>query len=129
MIQIVDAAVLVNDEVIPVEANSVEFDEGLGEQAVRPVSIGEGKTEQVYSRNVETNIGMVKFSIPVTPENIKLAREWKVNENRNLVQIAGRTAEGSVERSLSGAAFVGSYTVPIGSETVIEIEFKGNTLI
>ena len=93
------------------------------------MSIGEGQTEQVYARNVETNVGMVKFSIPVTPENVALAREWKVNQNQNLVQIAGRTADGSVERSFSGAAFVGDYTVPIGSETEIEIEFKSNTAI
>ena len=129
MIQLTDAAVLVNNEVVGIMPNSLTYTEGLGEQSIRSVSIGEGKTEQIYARDLETAIAMVKFEIPTTPENIALAREWKGNENQNVVQIAGRTAEGQVTRTFSGAALLSDYEVPIGTETSIELEFKGNVSI
>ncbi len=129
MIQLTDAAVLVNNEVVGIMPNTLAYTEGLGEQSMRAVSIGEGKTEQVYARDLETAIAMVKFEIPTTPENIALARTWKANENQNVVQIAGRTAEGEVTRTFSGAALLGDYEVQIGTETSIELEFKGNVSI
>lgn len=129
MIQLTDAAVLVNNEVVGIMPNSLTYTEGLGEQSMRAVSIGEGKTEQIYARDLETSIAMVKFEVPTTPENIALAREWKANENQNVVQIAGRTAEGEVTRTFSGAALLSDYEVQIGTETSIELEFKGNVSI
>jgi hypothetical protein len=129
MIQLTDAAVLVNNEVVGIMPNTLVFTEGLGEQNMRAVSIGDGKTEQVYARDLETAIAMVKFEVPTTPENIALARTWKANQNQNVVQIAGRTAEGQMTRTFSGAALLGDYEVQIGTETSIELEFKGNVSI
>lgn len=129
MIQLVSAAVTVNNEVIGIVPNSLVFTEGLGEQSVRAVSVGEGKTETVYAQNLETNMSMVKFEVYTTPESVKLARQWKTNGNQNLVQIAGRTAEGNVERTFTGAALIGNYEVGIGTETTIEIEFHANQAI
>ncbi len=129
MIQLTDATVLVNNEVVGIMPNTLVYTEGLGEQTIRAVSIGEGKTEQVFARDLETAISMVKFEVPTTPENIALARQWKGNENQNVVQIAGRTAEGELTRTFSGAALVGDYEVQIGTETSIELEFKGSVSI
>jgi len=130
MIQVADAAVIVNNEVVPTIPNTVKFTEGLGEQSMRSVSIGEGKTEQVWSNNVESSIGMVAFEIPVTVELIELARTWKGNQNQNLVQLAGRTADGKeLTRTFSGAALLSDYEVELGSDTTITVEFKGNVAI
>lgn len=118
-----------NNEVVGILPNTLVFTEGLGEQNMRAVSIGEGKTEQVYARDLETAIAMVKFEVPTTPENITLARTWKANQNQNVVQIAGRTAEGQMTRTFSGAALLSDYEVQIGTETSIELEFKGNVSI
>lgn len=126
MIQLTDAAVVINNENVGVTPNSVEFDEGRGEQIVRPVSIGEGKTEQVYANNLETNIGAVKFSMPSTVENVALALSWKTNKNRNVVSIAGSTDDGDLTRTFTQAALVANYKIPIGTEADIEIEFMGN---
>ena len=65
-IQLTNAAVIINNEAVGVIPNSVEFDEGRGEQVVRAVVVDDGKLEQVYAENLETNLGAVKFSIPST---------------------------------------------------------------
>lgn len=124
--QVTDAAIVVNNEAVGVNPNSVEFDEGRGEQTVRPVSIGEGKTEQVYANNLETNIGGVKWTMPTTVENIKLALSWKTNKNRNVVTIAGSTDDGPLARTFTQAALTANYKIPIGTEADIEIEFMAN---
>lgn len=125
MIQLTDPTVLVNNEPVAVVPNSVAYTEGLGEQEQRAASVGEGRVEAVYSRNLETSIAMVKFSLFVTPESIELARQWKAGQNGNVVQIAGSTLEGSVERTFSQAALVNDYEVNIGADGEIELEFKG----
>ena len=129
MIQLTDATVIVNNEAIGVIPNSVKFTEGLGEQVVRAVSIGGGKVEQVYAKNLETNFSRFMFSMPATPETVRLARQWKTNSNQNVVQLAGSTPEGTVTRTFTGAALTKDYEVPIGTEENIEIEFMANAAI
>lgn len=125
MIQVVDATVLVNNEAIPYLPNTLKCTEGLGEQQVRAMSVGGGKTEQVFSRNVESNIGRVMLELPTTPEMIERARAWKTNGNQNVVQIAtGRDPEGKeFSRTYNGAALISDYEIEIGSDTTISIEF------
>ncbi len=129
MIQLTDATITANDEAVGVMPNSVSYTEGFGEQVVRAVSIGGGKTEQVFANNLETNFSTLKFSIPSTYGNIKLARSWKANANRNVFQIAGSTVEGDVTRTFSAAALINDYEVPIGTEADIEIEIRSNSAI
>jgi hypothetical protein len=128
-IQIADATVLVNDEVVGVLPNTVSFTEGLGEQKSRAVSIGGGKTEQVTSNDVETNYSMVKFEMPVTVDVVKLAKVWKTNGNANVVQITSQNVEGSMTRSFAEAMLTSDYEVNIGSETSLAVEFKTNASI
>lgn len=127
--QLANAAVTVNNNVIAIIPNSLGFTEGLGEQVQRAASAGGGSVEQIFSENIETNFSMVKFEIPATIENIELARGWKVNKNQNLVQIAGRTPEGTLTRSFSQAALINDYEVLLGSDTNISIEFRANQAV
>lgn len=129
MFQLTDATVTVNNEAVPIMPNSLKFTEGLGEQNVRAVSIGGGKTEQLYSNDVSTNMSTVTFQLPTTKETIELARAWKTNGNRNVVGIAGRTPDGRVTRTFTQCALVKDYEVEVGAEGGIEVEFKGNTAI
>jgi len=124
-IQITDVAFTVNNENVSTVPNSMEYDEGLGEQVVRAMSTGEGSVELVFANNLETNIGMVKVSIPSTTENIRLAKGWKTNRNRNVVTLAGSTDDGDFTRTFIQAALTANYKVPIGTEADIEIEFMG----
>ena len=128
-IQLSDATVLVNDEVIMIVPNSLKYTEGFGEQSVRAGSIGGGAVEQVYSRDVETSLSKVMFDIHTTPANVKLARTWKANANENVVQIAGKTAEGDTTRTFTQAAMTGDPEIEISTEGVIGVEFMSNAAI
>ena len=129
MIQLSDATLIVNNEAIAVIPNSITFTEGLGEQSVKAASIGGGAVEQVYSNDLQSNFSTVKFDVPSTPENIDLARTWKLNKNNNVVQIIGETLEGTVTRTFARAALTGNYEVAIGSDAAITLEFKASTAI
>jgi hypothetical protein len=128
-IQLSDATVLVNDEVIMIVANSLKYTEGFGEQTVRAGSVGGGAVEQIYSRDVESSLSKIMFDLHTTPANVKLARTWKANANENVVQIAGKTTEGDVTRTFTQAAFTGDPEIEISTEGVIGIEFMSNAAI
>jgi len=122
--QISDPSVLVNNVSVAVMPNSVSFDEGFGEQEVRVQSAGGGQLQQVFSNNVETNLGMVKFSLAATVANIALARSWKANQNLNVVTLTATLAEGMLTRTFTNAAVCNNYEIPLSSDGVIELEFK-----
>ena len=128
-IQLSDAAVLVNDEVVAIVANSLKFTEGFGEQTVRAASVGGGATEQVYSRDIESALSKVMFELHTTPANISLARSWKALANANVVAIAGSTTEGDVTRTFTQAAMVNDPELEIGSEGMIAVEFASNAAV
>jgi len=127
--QLANAAVTVNNNVVSIIPNSLGFTEGLGEQSVRAASAGGGEVEQVFSQNIESNFSMVKFDLPATVEYIDLVRSWKVNKNQNLVQIAGRTIDGTLTRSFAQAALINDYEVLLGSDTNISVEFRANKAV
>jgi hypothetical protein len=128
-VQLANPTVSVNNDAVSIMPNSLRFTEGLGEQTTRAASGGGGNVEQIYSENIETNFGKVMFDIPATVGNIALAREWKANGNQNLVQIAGRTPEGTVTRTFTQAALLNDYEVALGADTVISLEFTSNQAI
>ena len=126
-IQITDATVVVNNDTIGVITGSVKFTEGRGEQKIRVVSIGGGKTDQVYSNDLETNFSKVSFELPSTVDNIASALTWKDNGNENVVQITGENKDGELIRVFTGAALVGDYEVDLGTDGNLTIEFQTNT--
>lgn len=128
-IQLSDATFIVNDEVVLTIPNSISFTEGLGEQNMKAGSIGGGAVEAIYSNDLQSAFSMVKADVPSTPENIDLARKWKLNRNNNVVQIVGETLEGTVTRTFARAALTTNYEIGIGSESAITIEFKALTAI
>lgn len=129
MIQLSDATVVVNNEAIATLPNTISFTEGLGEQSVKAASIGGGAVEPIYSNDLQSSFSMVKFDLPSTPENIDLARTWKVNRNNNVVQIIGETIEGTVTRTFAKAALTSNYEIGIGSDAAITLEFKAATAV
>lgn len=128
-VQLSDATVIVNNEVIAVIPNSLKFTEGLGEQKVRSASAGGGNVVQVYSHDVESNFSKIMFSIPATIENVAFARQWKQNRNQNLIQIQGRTPEGDLSRTFQQAALLPDYEVPLSSDGDIALEFTSDAAI
>lgn len=128
-VQLANPTVSVNNDAVSIMPNTLKFTEGLGEQTTRAASGGGGNVEQIYAENIETHFGKVMFDIPATVGNIALARQWKSNGNQNLVQVAGRTPEGTVTRTFTQAALLNDYEVALGSDTVISLEFTANQAI
>jgi len=129
MIQMTSATVYVNDEAIVIEANTLRFTEGKGQQTMRSGSVGGGETEPIYSKDVSQNISTISFDLPGTPENIALALTWKTKENTNTCQIAGSTSEGNLTRTQTQGALLNDYEVQVSADGVIPIVFSGNPLI
>ena len=128
-IQLSDPSVTINNEAINVVPNSVSYNDGLGTQTVLTQSAGNGKVSTVYSNNVETNIGSVKFSIRSTVQNANFARALKSNLNRNVVMVSGTTPDGkSLTRTMTEAAFTNDLEVPLNQDGVVAIEMMGNKL-
>jgi len=125
-VQISDPSIVINNVAVAIVPNSVEFDEGFGEQDVLVQSAGGGSLQQVYANNVETNLGMVKFQMRSTTQNIELVRGWKANGNRNVVVITAKTDDGTLARSYTQAAITNNYTVKLAADGVIDVEFKAN---
>jgi hypothetical protein len=129
-VQLADAVVTINNDVIGYVPNSVSFTEGLGEQKVLPVSEGGGRVSQVYANDIETSFATFKISIRTTSEDVALALEWKQNANRNVITLNGVDTNGrGVIRTFTQCAVTNDYEVPIQAEGVIELEFMGNAPI
>lgn len=126
--QIVDAVVEVNNDAVGIVPNSLSFNEGLGEQRVLAVSEGNGQVSQVFSNDLESAFGMVRFSLRSTAPNIAKIRQWKANGNTNVVIVAGQDREGNdFIRTFTQAAIVTNYDVNIGTEGTIDVEFQANS--
>ena len=126
--QISDAIVEVNNDAVGIVPNSLTFTEGLGEQRVLAVSEGGGQVSQVFSNDLESNFGMVRFSMRSTAGNIEKVRGWKAGGNTNVVIIAGEDAEGNdFIRTYTQASITNNYEVGIATEGVIEVEFQANS--
>jgi len=129
MIQLSDVAIVVNNEAVGINPNSAGMTEGRGEQKIRPVSVGGGATEQVFANDLESALGMVKFTMPSTIVNVELALSWKTNGNQNVVEITGQNADGTFARTFTQCSLTSDYEVPFGTDADIEIEFHGNAPI
>ena len=125
-----DPSIVVNDAPINIVPNSVVYKEGAGEQLVRAASTGGGNTVQVYSNNVETNFGMVKFEFFPSPDLIEFFRGVKKNLNNNVVVLTGTTTDGqTLRRTFNRASILNDYEVNIGSDTTVEVEFNSDPAI
>lgn len=122
--------VTVNNIPVSVVPNSVMYTEGLGEQNMRAASTGGDSVEQVYSQNIENNFSKISFEIYPTPDNINLARVWKINRNANVITVIGDVTSGgvttSIQRSFTNAAILNDYDVALGADTTIELEFQSD---
>ncbi len=65
-LQMNDITVQVNDEPVAYTADSLSWKDGFGEYATRNAVIGGGQTEKIFSKDLATKFGMVKFSTPTT---------------------------------------------------------------
>jgi len=123
-IQNSDPSVLVNGVSVKIVGGSLKCNDGLGEQKVLTQSAGHGQVENVYSNDIETNIGRVSFQMRNTDENQILVRNWKLSGENNLVEVPAQTSDG-LNRVYQKMAFVNDYELPYSPDGVIDVNFEG----
>jgi len=123
--------ITVNNNPIPVKANSVSYTEGLGEQTLRVESTGGGNVTQVYADNIEMKKSKVKFSMLPTVANIESARQWKILANSNAITITGidNITLQTLTRTFASCALISNYDVNLSSDGDMEIEFEGASAV
>lgn len=121
-----DPSIVVNNQPVGIVPGSVMYTEGFGESSVRAQSSGNGQVDQIYSRNIETNFSMIKFSLYNDIDSINLARTWKTLLNANIITLNGvdPTTGNSITRTFSKASLISNYEVELGSESTFEVEFN-----
>ena len=123
--QLNNVAILVNNDIIAYEANTLSYADGFGEFNVRNAVIGGGQVEQVFSEDLATKFGMVKFSLPSTDDSAKLVREWKNNRNNNVVELMSATG-GNFTRIFTQSSIQGDPEVNLSTDGTVEVEFRSN---
>ncbi len=127
--QLSDLTVIVNNEVVGVEPNSVKWKDGLGESKVRTMSVGGGKTEQVFAQDLESHIGEVTFELAVTIDHAKLVRGWKIKRNTNVVQLIGKNPDGQIQKTFTQSALTSEPEFEAAAESTVECVFMGNQAV
>lgn len=125
MDQLNNVSILVNNDIVAYEANSLSYHDGIGEYSTRNAVVGGAQTEQIFSEDLSTNFGMVKFSLPSTEENANLVRQWKLNRNNNVVELVGPDG-GDFNRIFTQAGIMGNPEVNMSTDGVVEVEFRSN---
>ena len=123
--QLNDIVILVNNEQIAYTADSLSWKDGLGESSTRNAVAGGGETEQIYSEDLATKVGMVKFSLPTTAENVALVRGWKLNKNDNVVELIGASGD-TFTKIFTQASLKDDPESSAATDGNIELDFSSN---
>lgn len=124
-LQMNDITILVNNQPVAYTGDSLSWKDGFGEYAVRNAVIGGGQTEKIFSKDLTSKFGMVKFSMPTTTENEGLKRDWKVNDDNNVVELIGPAGSGFT-KVFSKAAILEDPESSAATDGNIEVEFNSN---
>ena len=116
---------IVNGIAIAIKPNSGVIRDGEGEYTVRTASAGGAKVEMVFTRNIETARGMVKFSLYTTVSNANSVKEWKLNQDTNVVQAVAP----NFSRTFNNATMINDPDINMGHEGEIEVEFESDSAV
>jgi hypothetical protein len=113
---------------VAIVPNSFKFKLGKGTVKVRAASVGGGSVESVHTEDAEAKIGMIKFSLYVTGDNIASVNTWKSSAT-----IGGHVVQGidSVTNKpivLQSASMVNDPDFEASADGKVEVEFEGNPI-
>jgi len=126
--QLNDITILVNDSQIAYDADSLSWKDGLGEYQMRSAVVGGGQTERIFSEDLSTKMGMVKFTMPSTPENESLKRAWKTNKDQNVIELVGSLGTGYA-KVFQGAALLEYPETSAATDGSITLEFSSEPAV
>lgn len=121
--QLNDFTILVNNVQISYDADSLSYKDGFGEYKVRNAVVGGGQAEQIFSKDLATKFGMVKFAMPSTTDNDANKRAWKTNDNNNVVELIGPSGSG-VTKIFTQASILEDPETNVAQDGSIEVEFN-----
>lgn len=120
--QLNDITILVNNKQIAYTPDSLSWKDGFGEYSIRNAVVGGGGSEQIFSKDLSSKNGMVKFSMPSTEENETNKRSWKANDNNNVVELIGPSGS-TFAKIFTSAAIIDDPETSAATDGNIEIEF------
>ncbi len=123
--QLNDITILVNNQQIAYTADSLSWKDGFGEYNVRNAVVGGGQTERIFSKDLASKFGMVKFTMPSTIENEANKRAWKSNDDANVVELIG-PAGSNFTKIFTESAILDDPETAAATDGNIEIEFSSN---
>ena len=110
-----------NGQTVSIIANSLSYKLGTGDKVIRAISSGGGAITPVTTDNVETKLGMIKFSVPNTSDGLSLARQMADAGESNEFQIADQ----ALQVSFSSMSLMTEPERPLTQDGAIELEFMG----
>lgn len=123
--QLNDIVILVNNAQIAYTADSLSWKDGFGEYQVRNAVVGGGQSEQIFSKDLSSKFGEVKFSMPSTPESEALKRAWKANDNNNVVELVGPVGS-NFTKIFTQACILEDPETSAATDGNIELTFNAN---
>lgn len=123
--KIIDATLIIDNNVVGYVPNTLSFTEGFGEQKLRTQTGGGGAVQQVVADDITKKHSTVKFQVETTAENLALMRALKNNQDGHVVTISTT----NFSRTITGAILVKDYEVKFGTDDTIEVEFMGNSAV
>lgn len=123
--KIIDATLIIDNNVVGYVSNSLSFTEGLGEQKFRTQVSGGGAVQHIITDDFTKKVSTVKFTVEPTAANVALFRAIKANQDGHVVTISAT----DFTRTITGAIITKDYEVKFGSDDVMDIEMTGNAAI
>jgi hypothetical protein len=119
--------VTINNQTLDIVPGSLKIKMGLGEQSVKVASAGGGSTSLVYSENVETKKGGVKFQLFTTPANIARIKPIKILNPNNAISITDPGATDTYY--FSQATMINDPEINAQPDGVLDFEFEARSAV
>lgn len=123
--KIIDATLIIDNNVVGYVPNSLAYTEGFGEQKFRTQVSGGGAVQNILTDDATKKQSMVKFQVEPTVDNVALMRAIKANQAGHVVTISAT----NFSRTIVGAIITKDYEVKFGADDIIDIEMVGQASI
>ncbi len=119
-------SLVINDQVVPYVAGTLEFKDGKGETQLRRLTAGGRAGVNVVTKDTETELSMIQFSVATTVESVAQGDSWLLaNESGgNVVRLSGE----GLTRSYRNCFLTNDPSNSTGAEGVTEFVFKGDPI-
>ena len=123
---------VINGEPIAIVANSFKYDEGTSAKNVRAAVVGTVVTQD-FSEDFSEAFSTFSFQVHATVDILEKLRQFEALKNTNTVSATGVETVAGVEqtwaRSFTGASISEKPELPLGFDSVIEVNWKADAAV